>query len=1107
MSSDEFGELLDREAILAGGAPAKRANTVLFLIESRTAHLTAQSRQAIERFPPQETAEEDEGLAFLETFAQGSEPPLRSTIRDLERYAPQWAPLVPRNPRVQAAVAHRLAEKYEFTHETAPGIWEALGLDEAAVQQAYQRLSEERFLLRLRYGGARPIETRGNKPIPLDDPDSILVVASGRVDIFSTQATEGQTAGPRRHICRVEAGQAMFGMGQAEEGLRVLAVGVGDATLLELSRPQLLALSRDPEHADRVIDLLEGWLVNVSAAVAGEDLLPRESAALLAPGQEITAGDRETVSVQDGTVWVRHLKGSSRWLGHPDLPPIGGEGSFPVADPAWLESIGETTLLGSDTRSYMAQDGSWTDLDAFHAMVLSALSGEARRAYSERQERRHERTEADQRIAENAVQHLGAVLETSRDGVGPEVAAGDPLLAACQVVGGALGVELRRPEQPGGMARDPLDEISRASRVRMRRVALTGEWWRQNGGPLLAFRDADERPVALLQKGTAAYTLVDPVEGTGQPVTRETASGLAAFGYTFYAPFPDKTLGTWDLLRYSMRGLRRDLLRVLIMGAAGGILGALVPIATKQIVDVAIPQAESNLAVALALGLVVAAVSAMLFEVTRQFAVLRVETKLDAGIQAAVWDRLLSLPTPFFRDYSAGDLAVRAMGINTIRQMVTGATLSSLLTGVFSVFSFAVIFYYSAQLGLLAMLMAAIIIGVTLAGGYFQLRYQRRETELLGKVSSLVLQMLTGIAKLRVAGAEMRAFSVWAEQYAAQKANAVKAQSAANAVAVFNSASGVLTSLVIFASVAYFMGGSVSTGEFVAFNTAFAQFLFASAGITTAFTTILQAAPFYERAKPILRTLPEVDTKMPDPGELRGRVEVNHVYFRYDPDGPLVLDDVSLRAEPGEFVAIVGPSGAGKSSLLRQLLGFEEPESGSTYFDNHDLAGINVQAVRRQMGVVLQNGRLMSGTIYQNIAGVSQLTMEGAWEAARMAGLDKDIEMMPMGMFTVLGEGSTAISGGQRQRLMIARAIASRPRILLFDEATSALDNRTQAIVSASLQNLKATRIVIAHRLSTIMNADRIYVLVAGRIVQSGTFAELMDQKGPFRNLATRQIA
>jgi NHLM bacteriocin system ABC transporter ATP-binding protein len=969
---------------------------------------------------------------------------------------------------------------------------------------------EQQWLLRLRSQEGRPIEAGGDKPILLDDPDSVLVVSSGRVDVFSTQADVGQTMGPRRQLCRVETGQALFGMdlGRAPEGFRILAVGVADTVLLELRRQKLVELTKDPAHAERVAALLAGWVANMSVAVAGQHLPPQESRSLV-PGSEIALDAHDTVRALKGTVWVRHLEGSSHLLGDPDLPLIGGDGLFPLSDPAWLESSGGTTLLGMDTESYVAKDESWSDLDTFHAMILSALAWETRRSFSERREQERERDEDDRELARNAVHLLSAVLEKEpfRDVSRPDFATADPLLAACQVVGRYIGVELRRPEWSEGMTPDSLDEISQASRVRMRRVALKGDWWRKDSGPLLGFRDADERPVALVQKGTAAYTLVDPVDGTRQPVTSETASGLAAFGYTFYPPFPDRPIGAWGLLRYSLRGLRGDLLRVLLLGAAGGILGALVPIVTKQIVDVAIPQAEGNLAVSLALGLVVAAVSAMLFEVARQFSVLRIETKLDAGVQAAVWDRLLSLPTPFFRDYAAGDLAVRAMGINTIHQMVTGATLSSLLSGVFSLFSFAVIYYYSVQLGLLATLMAAIIIGVTLSGGFFQLRYERRETELLGKVSSLVLQMLTGIAKLRVAGAEPRAFSVWAERYSAQTSNAVKAQSAANAATVFNSASGVLSSLVIFASVAYFIGGSVSTGEFVAFNTAFAQFLFASAGITAAFTTILQAAPFYERAKPILRTLPEVDTEKPDPGMLRGRVEIHHVSFRYDPEGPLVLDDVSLRAEPGEFVAIVGPSGAGKSSLFRQLLGFEEPEAGSVYYDDHPLSELNVQAVRRQLGVVLQNGRLMSGTIFQNIAGVSQLTMDQAWEAARMAGLDKDIEMMPMGMFTFLGEGSSAISGGQRQRLMIARAIASKPRILLFDEATSALDNRTQAIVSSSLENLKATRIVIAHRLSTIISADRIYVLVAGRIVQSGTYEELMEREGPFRELAARQIA
>jgi NHLM bacteriocin system ABC transporter ATP-binding protein len=969
---------------------------------------------------------------------------------------------------------------------------------------------EQQWLLRLRFQEGRPIEVGGDKPISLDDPDSVLVVSSGKVDVFSTQADVGQTMGPRRHLCRIETGQALFGMdpGRATEGFRILAVGVADTVLLELRRAKLVELAKDPAYADRVTALVEGWVANMSDAVAGQHLPPQESRTLAA-GPEIALDAHETIRAQKGTVWVRHLEGSSRLLGDPDLPPIRGDGLFPLSDPAWLESNGGTTLLGMDTESYVAQDESWSDLDAFHAMVLSALAWETRRSFAERREQERERDEDDRELARNAVHRLSTVLEkeTFRDVSRPDIATADPLLAACQLVGRAIGVELRRPEYAGGMAGDPLDEISRASRVRMRRVALKGDWWRKDSGPLLGFRVEDERPVALLQRGTSAYTIVDPVDGTRETLTGETASELAPFGFTFYAPFPDRPLGAWDLLKYSLRDLRGDLLRVSLMGAAGGLLGALVPIATKQIVDVVIPQAEGGLAVALALGLVVAAISAMLFEMTRQFAVLRIETKLDSGVQAAVWDRLLSLPTPFFRDYSAGDLAVRAMGINTIRQMVTGATLSSLLSSTFSVFSFAVIFYYNVQLGLIAALMAAIIIGVSVAGGYLQLRYERRETEMLGKVSSLVLQLLTGIAKLRVAGAEMRAFAVWSGQYSIQKANAAKAQSAANAIVVFNSVSDVLTYLVIFGAVAFVLGGGVSTGEFVAFNTAFAQFLFASAGITTAFSTILQAAPFYERATPILRTLPEVDTEKPDPGVLRGRVEINHVSFRYDPDGPLVLDDVSLRAEPGEFVAIVGPSGAGKSSLFRQLLGFEMPEAGSIYYDDHDLAGLNVQAVRRQMGVVLQNGRLMSGTIFQNIAGVSQLTMDQAWEAARMAGLDKDIEMMPMGMFTFLGEGTSAISGGQRQRLMIARAIAFKPRILLFDEATSALDNRTQAIVSSSLENLKATRIVIAHRLSTIMNADRIYVLKAGRIVQSGTYADLMEQEGPFRDLAARQIA
>jgi ABC-type bacteriocin/lantibiotic exporter with double-glycine peptidase domain len=340
------------------------------------------------------------------------------------------------------------------------------------------------------------------------------------------------------------------------------------------------------------------------------------------------------------------------------------------------------------------------------------------------------------------------------------------------------------------------------------------------------------------------------------------------------------------------------------MGVASGLLALLVPIATERAVQVAIPQGEVGLLVALALGLVVAAFSAMLFEIVRNFAISRIETKMDASVQAAVWDRLLSLPATFFRRFSTGDLAVRALGINTIYQTITGPTVASVLSSLFSVFSFGLLFYYSVRLALIATLVMVAILGVTVAASYLQLRYQYRTTELLGKVSSLVLQLLGGIAKLRVAGAEVHAFAVWAERFSAQKVMATKAQSAANALIVFNSASGILASLAIFAAIALFARDSLSTAQFVAFNTAFAQVLFAFSGATGALIIVLQAAPYYERGKPILRSLPEVDAGKLDPDELSGRIKLDHVSFRYSPDGPLVVDDVSLQIEPREFVAI-----------------------------------------------------------------------------------------------------------------------------------------------------------------------------------------------------------
>jgi len=312
--------------------------------------------------------------------------------------------------------------------------------------------------------------------------------------------------------------------------------------------------------------------------------------------------------------------------------------------------------------------------------------------------------------------------------------------------------------------------------------------------------------------------------------------------------------------------------------------------------------------------------------------------------------------------------------------------------------------------------------------------------------------------------------------------------------------------LTLVVGLGYLHGAPVNPGSFLAFSVAMTQVTVGVIAVGGGLSMVVLCIPYLELLEPVLSEAPEVDEARAAPGELRGSIELSHIRLRYSPDGPVVLDDLSLSVRPGQFVALVGPSGAGKSSLLRLLLGFESPESGTVSYDGKDLASLDTAAVRRQVGTVLQSAQVVPGTVYSNIAGSTAMSREAAWAAAGAAGLADDIKAMPMGMDTVVSEGASTLSGGQRQRLLIARALGHNPRILLFDEATSALDNVTQATVAQSVADLQITRVVIAHRLSTIQDADVIHVLSAGRVVQSGTYASLSSVEGPFAELAARQL-
>ena len=640
--------------------------------------------------------------------------------------------------------------------------------------------------------------------------------------------------------------------------------------------------------------------------------------------------------------------------------------------------------------------------------------------------------------------------------------------------------------------------------IMRRSVRLDGEWYRKATGAMLATRTDDNSVVALIPVGVAHYRFYDHKTGKTIMIKKGNRDLISEEAIMFYKPFPVKKLTIADLIKYIIGQITvSDVVALVLAMVAATSAGMMLPWINKRLFSDVLVSGSMRMLLGAAIFLVCATLSGVLLNTIKSFMSTRISIKLEVNVFAATMMRILTLPANFFRNYSAGELGSRAGYMTTLCNQMVDAVLSTGLSAVMSLAYIAQLSSFAPSLTAPALTVTILTLVVAISTTLIQTKVTRQQMLLGSKESGMSYSIISGIQKIRLTGSEKRAFARWAKLYAQRATLLYNPPMFLKISSVITLAISLIGTMIIYATA---VRSGVSQAEYYGFSAAFGTVNAAFGALAGIATTIANFHPIMKMVEPIMETVPEVAEDKHILTQVSGGIELNNVSFRYNDSQPLVLDDLDLKIQPGQYVAVVGKTGCGKSTLMRIMLGFETPEQGSVYYDGHDLRTLDLHSLRRRIGSVMQNGKLFSGSIYSNIiVAAPWLTLQEAWEAAEIAGIADDIRRMPMKMFTMISEGQGGISGGQRQRLMIARAIAPKPKILFFDEATSALDNVTQKKISEALDAMRCTRIVIAHRLSTIRQCDRILVLDQGKIIEDGTYDELIEKNGFFADLVSRQ--
>lgn len=650
-----------------------------------------------------------------------------------------------------------------------------------------------------------------------------------------------------------------------------------------------------------------------------------------------------------------------------------------------------------------------------------------------------------------------------------------------------------------------LDYAFQPCGIMRRTVKLTKGWQKDAVGAMLGVRKTDGKVIALIPGKMGGYTFRDPDSGDRVKVNSRNASELETEAIVFYRPLPLRPINIKDLIYFMQTSLDFiDIFRYVIAMLAVTLLGLIMPKLTNLLFSDVIASKSSALLIAVIVFMVSQTIAVQIINGINSILLTRISTKIGLAVDSASMMRLFSMPTDFFKKYTAGELSQHIQYLNSLCSSIVGSVFSTGLSGVFSLVYITQIFKYSPALVAPALIISLLTLVFSIIVVLVNISISKTSMDLNAKEKGMVYSMITGMQKVRLCGAEKRTFARWGELYAQSSRLLYSPPKIIVFGSVITTAIGLIGTVVLYYKS---IESGISVADYYSFSTAYGYISAAFSSLVGIASIIASIKPVLDIVKPLLETQPEISENKEVVTRLSGSIELSHISFHYPDSDITILDDVSLKINPGQYVAIVGESGCGKTTLMRILLGFEKPQKGAVYYDGKNMDKLDLKSLRRKIGVVLQGGKLTWGDIYSNITiSAPWLDMDAAWEAAEIAGIADDIRAMPMGMNTIIQEGSGGISGGQRQRLMIARAIAPKPKVLFLDEATSALDNITQKKVSEAMDKMHCTRIVIAHRLSTIRRCDRILLLKAGKLVEDGTYDELIAKNGMFAELVKRQM-